>query len=313
MIRFGIVGTGRISDWVLQGAIQDPRFQAVAVCSRKADTAAAFISSHPQVFGPDAKVFTSIEAMAACPEVDAVYIGTPNTTHCPYTLAAIAAGKHVLCEKPLGCNLDEVERMVGAARAKGVLLMEAMISTLNPFFRALKEEAGKIGPIRGYETFYCQRSSKLDNFRKGIIAPAFDPRLGGGALEDLGIYTVYTMLSILGEPAGVRAEQLFEPTPYGPIDVEGHATLAYPGFNAEMTYSKMRDAKVPTTVTGAEGSLSVDEIHICAQDKLKKNPYFYEFEEFIGVLESGRRESAVNSHTLALAVRRVMDSIHRQV
>jgi hypothetical protein len=121
------------------------------------------------------------------------------------------------------------------------------------------------------------------------------------------------MLSLLGEPAGVRAEQLFEPTPYGPIDVEGHATLAYPGFNAEMTYSKMRDAKVPTTVTGAEGSLSVDEIHICAQDKLEKNPYFYEFEEFIGVLESGRRESAVNSHALALAVRRVMDSIHRQV
>ncbi|MBO6083099.1 MAG: Gfo/Idh/MocA family oxidoreductase, partial [Bacteroidales bacterium] len=93
MIRFGIVGTGRISDWVLQGAIQDPRFQAVAVCSRKADTAAAFISSHPQVFGPDAKAFTSIEAMAACPEVDVIYIGTPNTTHCPYTLAAIAAGK----------------------------------------------------------------------------------------------------------------------------------------------------------------------------------------------------------------------------
>ncbi len=312
MVRFGIVGTGRISDWILQGAVQDPRFQAVAVCSRKADTAAAFISSHPQMFGPDAKVFTSVEEMAACPEVDAVYIGTPNTTHCPYTLAAIAAGKHVLCEKPLGCNLDEVERMIGAAREKGVLLMEAMISTLNPFFRALKAQASQIGPIRDYKTFYCQRSSKLDNFNKGIIAPAFDPRLGGGALEDLGIYTVYTMLSILGEPAGVRAEQVLAPTPYGPIDVEGHAVLDYPGFQAEMTYSKTRDAKIPTTLTGERGTLSVDEIHICAQDKLEKNPYFYEFEEFIGVLEDGRRESAVNSYELALAVRRVMDSIHQQ-
>ena len=139
-IRVGIIGCGGIANGKHMPSLKKvPGVQMVAFCDiiiERAEKAAK------QYGTPDAKVFTSIEAMAACPEVDAIYIGTPNTTHCPYTLAAIAAGKHVLCEKPLGCNLDEVERMVGAARAKGVLLMEAMISTLNPFFRALKEEAG---------------------------------------------------------------------------------------------------------------------------------------------------------------------------
>ena len=84
MVRFGIIGTGRISDWVLKGAAQDPRIKITAVCSRNVENAEAFIERNP--IAADAKIYTSVAEMVADPEVDAVYIGTPNQTHCDYTL-----------------------------------------------------------------------------------------------------------------------------------------------------------------------------------------------------------------------------------
>ena len=113
MVRFGITGTGRISDWVLKGAAQDPRIKIDAVCSRTAGAAEAFIARNPLAAG--AKVYTSVEEMVADPQVDAVYIGTPNQTHCLYTITALKAGKHVLCEKPLALNAEEGRQMVQAA------------------------------------------------------------------------------------------------------------------------------------------------------------------------------------------------------
>ena len=137
MVRFGIIGTGRISDWVLKGAAQDPRIKVAAVCSRTAKAAEAFIARNPMAAG--AKIYTSVEAMTSDPQVDAIYVGTPNQTHCEYTMTSLKAGKHVLCEKPLALNAAEGRRMIEAARESGCLLMEAMVSTLNPNFIAATE------------------------------------------------------------------------------------------------------------------------------------------------------------------------------
>ena len=114
MLKFGIIGTGRISDWVLKGAAQDSRISVTAVCSRTREAAEAFVQRNP--LASNAKIYTSVEEIAADPEVDAIYIGTPNQTHCPYTLTCLKAGKHVLCEKPLALNADEGRQMMDAAR-----------------------------------------------------------------------------------------------------------------------------------------------------------------------------------------------------
>ena len=100
MVRFGVVGTGRISDWVLKGAGQDSRIAVTAVCSRTQEAAEAFIARNP--LAKNARVYASVAEMASDPEVDAVYIGTPNQTHCDYTITCLNAGKHVLCNK---CNI----------------------------------------------------------------------------------------------------------------------------------------------------------------------------------------------------------------
>ena len=116
-IRFGMVGTGFIADWVLAGARQDARFEAVAICSRTQERADAFAAKHgiPHTF-------TLLEEMAASPLVDAVYIATPNFLHASQSILCMRHGKHVLCEKPLASNAREARQMVAVARECGEVL-----------------------------------------------------------------------------------------------------------------------------------------------------------------------------------------------
>lgn len=332
MVRFGIIGTGRISDWILKGAVQDHRFRAVAVCSRSAENARAFIEKHPEVFDADALVFTSVDEMAACPGIDAVYIGTPNSTHCPYTLAALKGGKHVLCEKPLACNADEVRRMIEASRSSGKCLMEAMISTLNPNFRAAREKMVDLGRIWHFSSSFCQFSSKYEALKTGVVSNSFNPQMGGGALADIGVYTTFPAVALFGRPESVKSNLIKYPTEFGPADVQGTVELGYPGMTAVLSFSKVVDSQLPTEICGEGGNIAMDAVHICRRatflphqapssgrgpstcpavirEGLENDEYFYEFEEFINVVESGEIESEINSHEVSLVNREVMDAI----
>lgn len=329
MVRFGIIGTGRISDWVLKGAAQDPRIKVTAVCSRSIEAAEAFIVRNP--LAAEARIYTSVEDMAADPEVDAVYIGTPNQTHCDYTLISLKAGKHVLCEKPLAVNATEGRRMIDAARAAGLLLMEAMVSTLNPNFIAAAARVSEIAPIRNYSSFYCQYSSKYEALQHGEIASSFMPGTAG-ALRDIGVYTIYPLVALFGRPMKVRGELHKLETSAGLSDVCGTAYLEYPEMSATLTWSKTYDSFQTTEIAGEGGNIILDEIHIARKaeiiphaapnsgqgDKpgriiisegLPFKEFYYEFKEFADLLENGQTESSHNSLDTSLAVLEIMDSL----
>lgn len=332
MVRFGIAGTGRISSWVLKGALQDPRFKAVAVCSRSEEAARAFIASHPEAFSPDAQIFTSIEEMSASDAIDAVYVGTPTGTHCAYSLAALNGGKHVLCEKPLACNAEEVRMMIEASRKNGRCLMEAMISTLNPNFRKAVELMDSLGHIWHYSSSFCQYSSKYDDLKTGKVSNSFNPQMGGGALADIGVYTTFPAVALFGRPQGVKSNLIGYPTRFGTTDVQGTVELLYPGMTAVLSFSKVVDSRQPTEICGEDGNLLLDAIHICRKvsyiphqapssgrgclnepqtvsEGLPKDEYFYEFKEFIDAVEAGEMESHINSHEVSLVNREIMDDI----
>lgn len=331
-IRFGLVGTGRITDWVLKGALQDPRFRAAALCSRSEESARRFIAAHPQAFPGPVRIFTSPEEMAAFDGIDAVYIGTPNVTHHPLTLTFLRAGKHVLCEKPLACSLKEAEEMVEASRSSGKALMEAMISTLNPNFIAARARIPELGRIHQVFAVFCQYSTKYDALLNGEVSNSFNPGMGGGALEDLGVYTAFPVVALFGLPGKVMSCRRSVPSACGDVEVEGSALLEYPGMIAHLTWSKACDARQCTEICGEKGNIIIDSLHnahrsefiphavpsggrgplaekILLSEGLQMDDYYYEFREFIDVVARAGIESGVNSHRVSLDNRALMDMI----
>lgn len=347
--RFGIVGTGRISDWVLRGAVMEPRFEAAAVCSRSLEKGRAFATAHGIP-----KVYTDIEEMASDPEIDAIYIGTPNSTHKSLTTKCLNKGKHVLCEKPMAANAEEVREMVAAAKANGVLLMEAMISTLCPNFVAARERLNGLGEARHYFAAFCQYSSKYDLVKRIIageddspMPSSLNPECCGGALMDIGIYTVFPMVALFGRPKGIKAEVTTCEVPveahrtdsdhkgWKKIDLQGSVVFEYDGMSAAVIYSKIADSNLRTEISCDGGIVSLDQVHICREARMTlrgaptsgraagpqaidisvptdPDEYLCEFREFINVLESGRRESSVNTLETSLVTAEILDEIRRQ-
>lgn len=331
-VRFGLVGTGRITSWVLRGARENARFMAAAVCSRSLERARVFAESQ----GIPA-AYDDLDAMLRDPQVDAVYIGTPNHTHCEIALKCLRAGKHVLCEKPLAANAGEAVEMVAEARRRGLIIMEAMISTLNPNFLKAASMLKEIGPIRRYSATFCQYSSKYEALQRGEVAASFDPLCAGGAIMDIGIYTIWPMVYLLGEPAGISGKHIItrEIPGRGVTDLQGTIDFIYPGLNATVFYSKIADSFLPTEISGEGGNLMLDKIHICHRltyfphgapasgrgedpagtdltvaEASLRDDYYYEFREFIDCVLSGK-ESAVNSPDTSVAVMRILDQVRK--
>ena len=133
MLRLAIIGTGRISHTFMKAALKVPGFKLEAVYSRSQDSGRAFGS----VYGAD-KVYTTLKALGDDPEVDAVYIASPNSSHCAQTVFMLEHGKHVLCEKPIASSAQELERMMKAADGNGKILLEAMRPVFDPGFAKIK-------------------------------------------------------------------------------------------------------------------------------------------------------------------------------
>lgn len=319
-IRFGVIGTNFVSDWMLDGAVRDPRFELVAVCSRRIDTAQSFAARHC------AKLcFTSVDELVACPEVDAVYVASPNACHAEQTIALVRAGKHVLCEKPLASNAAEVSAMTAEAQRAGVVLMEAMRSTLTPNFSVIRENIHRVGTVRRVVASYCQYSSRYDALKEGRVANAFRPELSNGAVMDIGVYCIYPIIALFGLPDNVISSALMLPTG---ADGQGSAILHYDGFDAVVLYSKIADSHLPSEIQGEDGTITIDRIEsprkiiFIPRDKalapidlsvdVAESDYYYEMREFLNLICEDRRESAVNSHANSLRTIRVIDEIRRQ-
>ena len=327
-IRFGVIGTNNISDWVIAGGRQDERFELVAVCSRTQEKASEFATKHniPHTF-------TSLEEMAQSPLIDAVYIATPNYVHAQQSILCMSHGKHVLCEKPFASNACEVRQMIEAAKKYNVVLMEAMISTLNPNFAIVKDRLKDLGTIRRYFASYCQYSSRYDKFKEGIVLNAFKPELSNGAVMDIGVYTIYPMVALFGKPQKIEAQGILLHTG---VDGQGAVNFQYDGMNATVLYSKIANSALPTEIEGEAGNLILDKIHITrrvdfiprqktAQGKeqenincaigvpVDKSEYYYEMAEFMNLIERGEKESKFNSHENSLITLEIMDEIRRQL
>lgn len=327
-VRFGVVGTNFITDWVIAGAREDSRFELAAVCSRTRERGEEFAAKHniPHIF-------TSLEEMASSDKVDAIYIASPNYMHAEQSILAMSHGKHVLCEKPLVSNAREAKEMIAASEQYGVALMEAMKSTLSPNFRAVKQNLHRIGTPRRYFASFCQYSSRYDKYKEGVVLNAFRPELSNGAMMDIGVYTIYPLVALFGKPQSISAQGILLSSG---ADGQGAVNMQYDGLNATVLYSKIANSQLPAEIQGEEGNILIDRIQTPVDVRFyprqapasghekrvegellsreeSHNEYYYEIQEFIDMILSGRRESEINSHATSLATMEIIDEVRRQI
>ncbi len=197
-VRWGILSTARINDKLLAGARGAAGARVVAVGSRDRARGEEFAARHGI-----GRVHGSYEDLLADPDVEAVYIPLPNSLHVPWSIQALEAGKHVLCEKPLTRRAAEAEAAFDAADRSGRLLMEAFMWRYHPQTEALVRLAGEIAPLRVVRTAFGFPLPPDD-----VANVRLQGSLEGGALMDVGCYCVSALRLLGGEPEQVHGEQV---------------------------------------------------------------------------------------------------------
>ncbi|WP_181347527.1 Gfo/Idh/MocA family protein [Thalassobacillus sp. CUG 92003] len=320
MVRFGIIGTNFITERLLDHIKGYSEFSLAAIYSRTEERASEFARQ----YGVET-TFTNLEDMANSPEVDAVYIASPNALHSKQSIMMMEHGKHVLCEKPLASNEKEAAAMIKAAQENDVVLMEAMKTTLLPSFTNMTNYLPKIGKIRRYCANYCKYSSRYDAYRDGKNVNTFNPKFSNGSLMDLGVYCLYPMVVWFGEPDSIKANGVKLASG---VDGEGSLVASYEerGMEAVITHSKISDSFTHSEIQGEDGSILIDNIsdptHIELKyrdgnieliHELEKPSMFYEVQEFIERIKTGEHQSTLNSHKHSLITMRILDEARAQM
>jgi len=203
VLNWGLLSTARINRALITPLRASNRNQLAAVASRTQESADQYAREW-QI----ARAHSSYEALLADPEIDVIYNSLPNRFHAEWTIKAVEAGKHVLCEKPLALNTDEVDAVQAAARKHGRVVMEAFMYRHHPQTLKVLElvKSGSLGTlklVRGSFSFFLSREGDV----------RLDPALGGGSIWDIGCYPINYTRSILGEnPLEVFGWQVTGPT-----------------------------------------------------------------------------------------------------
>jgi predicted dehydrogenase len=247
-IRWGILGAAQIGINKVIPAMQKGEWsQVTAIASRdlaKAQAAAAKLGI--------AKAYGSYEELLADPEIDAIYNPLPNHMHVPWSIRAAAAGKHVLCEKPIGMSAAECEELIAARDRYGVKIGEAFMVRSHPQWLRARELArsGEIGRVRAVAGVFSYFNAKPENIRN-------IPQYGGGALMDIGCYPIQLARFIFGEEP-VSVHSAVERDPAMGTDRLTSAVLQFPAGHAVFTCSTQMSPYQKAHIMGTKGRIEME-------------------------------------------------------
>lgn len=243
-VRFGILSTAKIArDWVIPAMKAVDECEVVAIASRDPERAASVAST----FGIP-QHYASLSEMLRDDAVEAVYIPTPNNCHVDEAIDALEAGRHVLCEKPLGLDAKEAERLQAAQLATGLQVSEAFMVRYHPRWLTARDiiRSGRLGRVTQIHATYSVMNDNPDDIR-------FRPELGGGALGDVGIYPV-TAARFLFEDEPFAATATFERQVPDGVDIAVAGMLEFPGHrNLLFSGALLQAWSHWIMVTGTEG------------------------------------------------------------
>ncbi len=315
-LRIGVLGAARIAPMALvRPAAQVAEAETFAVAARETSRAQAFARKHGIP-----RVHLSYADLLADPEVEAVYNPLPNGLHCEWTIRALEAGKHVLCEKPMAANASEAERMAQAARASGRMLVEAFHYRYHPLAARMREivASGALGEVKHVEAHTCFPLPFPRDIR-------YRYDLAGGATMDAGCYAINQLRFLAGdEPSVVRAKaKLASSQVDRAMDAE---FLFSDGRTGRITCSLFSSAllRVACRVRGSEGELGVFNPvspHLFHRLKLRtangtstervsgESTYTHQLRAFVAMVRGGARMETDEQD--AIKNMRVIDAVYR--
>ena len=319
-LRIGVLGAARISDVSLLAPAQELGVRLVAVATRDRARSEAYARRH----GIE-RVHDTYDQVIADPEVEAIYNPLPNSAHAPWNLAAVAAGKHVLTEKPAAGNTAEAERVHQAVQGTGLTVFEGFHYRYHPQFTRLTEiAAGKvIGDLRRLDVTMAMPAPADDDLR-------WSWELSGGAMMDLGCYCLHVIRSVSalrgGEPTLVAAtatERPGRPQVDQSFEVELRLADGVPAY----AHVDMDAAGVDMTIraSGSRGTaVFADFVHPQDNDRLtitvdgaervehldRRSTYSYQLEAFVGAVRDGRPFATTTADTVATM--RLIDASYQQ-
>lgn len=248
-IKLGTIGSGVIVHAFLDNVKITEGICHTAVYSRSMETGQALASK----YGAQ-KVYTDMDAFLSDPQVNTVYIATPNLLHYEQVKKALLAGKHVICEKPFCTKAQQARELVALAKERQLFLVDAVPTAFLPNFEVLKSKLPDIGKVKLVQANYSQYSSRYDLLKKGETPNIFHPAFGGGCLMDINFYNIYLNVALFGKPL----DAVYYPNRYGSMaDTSGILVMQYDGFVSESVGAKDTWGVNFFQVEGEEGYIYV--------------------------------------------------------
>ncbi|MBC2850449.1 Gfo/Idh/MocA family oxidoreductase [Cetobacterium sp. 8H] len=311
MIKIGIIGTSKISNQFVEAALKIESCSINMIYSRNYEKGKIF----GEIYGVK-NIVTSIEELGKS-DLDMIYIASPNSIHFSQVIELLKAKKNILCEKPMGISEEEVNEMFRVAYENNVTLMEAMKNTFLPNFKAIQKNLYKIGEVRGFIGNFSQYSSRYTDLKNGDLTNIFDPKFGGGAHLDIGVYPLYFALRLFGIPKKTVGGNYILNSGVPGI---GSIILEYKDMIANIFYSKITNSYIGSEIQGEKGSILIDSIsnikniriiyHDGSEEGITvpqlENSMIYELEAFLDLLKQKKVESDVNTWEISKNVIKII-------
>lgn len=251
-MNFAVIGSFWLTENMIEAMRRTPGATYFAHYSRTLERAGEFSAPYGNI-----RLYDDLDRLAADPDVDAVYIASPNYAHYNQAKTLLSAGKHVLCEKPVCYTRAQYDELRAIADNRGVAFMEAIMNIHQPHFAALKAALAVYGRVISARLDFSQRSSKLDRVLAGEKFSTFQKETGGGALMDLGVYALYLAVGLFGRPQRIDARADFFETG---VDGCDHVLLDYGDFCAALTFTKLAESRIHSEILCQSGSAVIGNL-----------------------------------------------------
>ena len=240
-MNIGILGSGFIVDVFVKNSKMYKEFNLYAIWGRHEEKIRQYEGF---------KLYTTdINEFLNDSNIDVVYIALPNALHYEYAYKALKAGKHVLLEKPFCTSVRQAKTLINYAKKHNLIIYETAMTPHSPNYQKAKKYINEIGEIKMIDINFSQYSRRYEKFKNGIILPAFDYKLAGGSLLDLGVYSIHFVVGMFGLPK----HTMYFPNISRNVDTSGVLVLDYGKFKANMVSSKDTEAPAYALVQGDKG------------------------------------------------------------